>query len=1097
MSKILIVDDNPTNRSFLVTLLGYRGHSLREASDGAEALALVSAERPDLVIADILMPTMDGYEFVRRLRAAADIGSTPVIFCTAHFRERDARDLARECGVAHVLTKPCEPETVLLAVDACLGNSAPAPSVAESFDREHLRLLTDTLSEQTAEFKAVNLRLEALIEVALQLASESQQDCLLEKFCQSARSLMSARYAVVGIAPENGQCLDCLYTSGVDLEIYPCLKNPHASHDAVARLMEGRQPVRMRNPEGSPDTLGFPPDFPPFGSLLAAPIVSLHRSYGWLCLLHRLGAVEFSAEDERLAGILAALVGRIYESGKMSAAAQRHAAELEQQIAERKRAEEDLRHSEGIYRLFFEGNPLPGWLYHPESLRFLAVNEAAIGHYGYTRDEFLSMTMKDVQSAGDVPGKLKKVSAAASGADESDRWRHRKKDGSIIDVAIVSHSLADSRLARFVLVHDITEQLRVESAAREASERLDLALRASRTGVWTWYVATGRVVWDAYTYEIFGVPPGSFGGTFGGLLNLVHPEDRDRLSTEVRQVSQGHPEFAVEFRVIWPDGSVHCVDGRGQAFYGEARQLVRLTALTRDITEAKQAEEALRRSEASLSLAQSMGHLGNWEEDLATGELVWSAETFRIFGLDQAHAQPSRQSFFERVHPEDRGLVEVNVAAAVAGVHAYDCEHRIVRPNGDVRLVHELAKRVLDSSGAPIRIVGTVQDITDHRSLEDQLRQAQKMEAIGRLAGGVAHDFNNLLGVITGYCDLLSKNSQLTETIRKGLSQIRKASDRAVDLTKQLLAFSRRQIIQPQILDLNGVVGGVEGMLRRLIGEDVELQVVRFPELWSVNVDAGQMDQVLMNLAVNARDAMPEGGRITIETANIEWHGGQVEHRDVPPGPYVTMALSDTGSGMDDEIRSHIFEPFFTTKEQGKGTGLGLSTVYGIVRQSDGHIWVYSEVGVGTTFKIYLPALREARPVVQAEAVSGPPVQRTGTVLVVEDQDLFREMIQNVMEQSGYRILVAQSGDEALRICAEQGNSIDLVLTDVVMPKMSGTMLAEQVVALYPRMKVLFMSGYADDAIVRHGILSPQTEFLQKPFTAHSLLHKVQAVLDS
>jgi two-component system, cell cycle sensor histidine kinase and response regulator CckA len=764
-------------------------------------------------------------------------------------------------------------------------------------------------------------------------------------------------------------------------------------------------------------------------------------------------------------------------------------------ITEHKRAEEAARNSEARYRLFFEGNPLPGWLFDPESLRFLAVNQAAIMHYGYSRNEFLSMTIKDIQPPEDVAVLFKKISKVTPGIDHSGRRRHRKKDGVVIDVEITSYSLSGPRPAVFVLVHDITERLRGEAELREASERLDLALTASRTGVWTWYAAEDRIVWDAYIYQLFGIRPGSFGGTFADFVALVHPEDRDQLSAEFRKATEGAAEHATEFRVVWPDGSVHRVKGRGQAFYDEAGHLVRVTGVTHDITEAKQAEEALRKSEANLSLAQSIGHLGSWEQDLVTGDLVWSAETFRIFGVDQGNAHPNEQRFWERVHSEDRDLVKCSLAATVSGIKAYDCEHRIIRPDGSVRLIHGLAKRVLDSSGSPIRMVGTVQDITEHRSLEDQLRQSQKMEAIGTLAGGVAHDFNNLLGVITGYCDLLPTKCQLPEPVQKGLSQIRKAADRATSLTTQLLAFSRRQIIKPQILDLNSVIGGIEPMLRRLIGEDVDLKIVCHSDLWCVNVDAGQMEQVLMNLAVNARDAMPKGGQITIETTNLESHGGQVEHREVMPGSYVMIAVSDTGCGMDDDTRSHVFEPFFTTKEQGKGTGLGLSTVYGIIKQSDGYIWFYSEVGGGTTFKIYLPAFRDARPVVQAEAVSGPLVQRTGTVLVVEDQQLFRDMIQDVLDQSGYRVLVAQSGDEALRICAEQTNSIDLVLTDVVMPKMSGPQLAERTAALYPKMKVLFMSGYADDAIVRHGILPPQTEFLQKPFSADSLVQKVQAVL--
>jgi CheY-like chemotaxis protein len=321
MAKILIVDDNPSNRSFLVTLLGYYGHSLREASDGAEALDLVLAERPDLVIADILMPIMDGYEFVRRLRAVDDIASTPVIFCTAHFGERDARDLARECGVAQVLTKPGELETMLQAVHACLETSARAPSplVTENFARKHVRFLTDKLSYHTTGFTAVNLRLEALIDMASQLASQSEMNCLLEEFCKEVRMLIGAKYAVIAVAPEPSERIGHLYTSGIDVETDQLLTYARALHSVVPALMEQRQAVRMRNAGGNPEVLGLPADYPPFESLLVAPIVSPHRSYGWLCLLHKLGTLEFSVEDERLASILSALLGRIYENSEMHA----------------------------------------------------------------------------------------------------------------------------------------------------------------------------------------------------------------------------------------------------------------------------------------------------------------------------------------------------------------------------------------------------------------------------------------------------------------------------------------------------------------------------------------------------------------------------------------------------------------------------------------------------------------------------------------------------------------------------------------------------------------------------------------------------------
>jgi signal transduction histidine kinase/DNA-binding response OmpR family regulator len=344
MANILIVDDNATNRSLLVTLLGYGGHCLREAADGAEALALVSSEHPDLVITDILMPTMDGYEFVRQLRSNSEIAHTPVIFCTAHFRAYDAKDLAQQCGVEHVLVKPCDPDTVMRIVEACLNKIGPAPArpVAEDFGREHLRLLMDKLTEQTDKLTIANLRLEALIETALQLASEREPGRLIEEFCKSARQLISAKFALAGVLPDSGQAPSRLAVAGLDWESYPSLQKTKEVQAAVAGLIQGQRPVRANNPGGDPAALGFPPDCPSFDSILAAPIVSPSRTFGWFCLLHRLGAVEFTEEDERLAGILGALAGRIYENGSLYAVTQQHGVEMEQELIERRRAEAAL-----------------------------------------------------------------------------------------------------------------------------------------------------------------------------------------------------------------------------------------------------------------------------------------------------------------------------------------------------------------------------------------------------------------------------------------------------------------------------------------------------------------------------------------------------------------------------------------------------------------------------------------------------------------------------------------------------------------------------------------------------------------------------------
>lgn len=411
---------------------------------------------------------------------------------------------------------------------------------------------------------------------------------------------------------------------------------------------------------------------------------------------------------------------------------------------------------------------------------------------------------------------------------------------------------------------------------------------------------------------------------------------------------------------------------------------------------------------------------------------------------------------------------------------------------------HATISAVFDESGKIVQYVAVKQDTTRESQLEEQLRQSQKMEAIGQLAGGVAHDFNNLLTAINGYSSLALQRVDENHTIKGYLEEIKKAGDRAANLTRQLLAFGRKQILQPLPINLNDVVSDMNKMLRRLIGEDIVLTAKLDPALRKIKADPGQIEQVLVNLVVNARDAMPQGGILTIETGSIEFDKGYTDrHVGVAPGNYVMLAVSDTGTGMSEEIQARIFDPFFTTKEKGKGTGLGLSTVYGIIKQSGGNIWVYSEPGRGTTFKVYLPQIETVAPKTEAPVADIPVPGGSETILLVEDEDVVRGLARQILENAGYKILEVACGSEAIRLCGENSPAIDLLLTDVVMPETSGKEVADRLTELQPDLKVLFMSGYTDEAIVHHGVLDSNVQFIQKPFTPAALTRKVREVLDS
>jgi PAS domain S-box-containing protein len=529
----------------------------------------------------------------------------------------------------------------------------------------------------------------------------------------------------------------------------------------------------------------------------------------------------------------------------------------------------------------------------------------------------------------------------------------------------------------------------------------------------------------------------------------------------------------------------------------------RTAELTREVSERSQAEDGLKKSEAQLAKAQRIARLGSWEWDVVRNKVTWSDETRRLYGYSEQDHGAEMNRCLERVHPEDRAQVQLALTEALRSGGPYICDHRALLPDGTIRMMHGLGEVVMDERGQPSRIIGTTQDITEAdraeaalRRSEEQLRQSQKMEAVGRLAGGVAHDFNNLLTVISCYSSMSLKQMDKAHPLRKYSEEIQAAAQRAASLTGQLLAFSRKQVLQPRVIDLNDSVSGMEKMLRRLIGEDVELCTLFDPELGNVKADPGQFEQVILNLAVNARDAMPRGGKLTIQTANVTLdQKTRFRNRDLDVGEYVMVAITDTGVGMTEEVKSHLFEPFFTTKGVGRGTGLGLATCYGIICQSDGDIRVYSELNCGTTFKIYLPRVDAPTTVTDTNTDPDTLPEGSESILIVEDEAAVRRLAASVLRGAGYQVQEARDAIEALAL-VESKQPFDLVVTDVIMPKMSGKELYDQIKVIAPRIKVLFMSGYTDDALAHHGVLGPELCFLEKPFSPVGLARKVREVID-
>lgn len=783
-------------------------------------------------------------------------------------------------------------------------------------------------------------------------------------------------------------------------------------------------------------------------------------------------------------------------------------AESFRNITRRKQAEEILRENEERFRATFEQAAV-GMAHIGLDGRFLLVNQKLCEILGYQREELLARTFQELTHPEDLPTNVIYNQQLCAGEIQtfSMEKRYIRSDGAPVwaDLTVSLVRTADGNPKYFVsVIQDISKRKQAETILRDNQQMLARAESVARLGSFEWSITDNRLRWSDEMRRIYGLSPEEAPQDFESFLARLHPEDRAHIRSTVEDALHNCRPFEMEERIVRPDGSLRVLITKGEIQTDATGQPLRIVGICRDITDQKQAEEGLRRSQNLLANAEALAQAGSFEWNLTDNGFACSDQLYRIFGLPADTADVSAETFLARIHPDDQSQVRKIIEQAVAQVAPFELETRIVRPDGTIRILTNRSETQAGPDGQAVRLIGVSQDITERRQAEtalrdreEQLQQAQKMEAIGRLAGGIAHDFNNLLTAINGYSSLLLKKLEAGSAARKDLEEIRKAGDRAAALTHQLLAFSRRQLIRPRVLDLNHVVTGIDRMLRRLIGEDIELITRLAPTPCLVRADQGQLEQVLMNIAINARDAMPVGGTLTIETGQVTADDEFLRHQfDRQHDRYVTIAIRDTGCGMDAVTQEHIFEPFFTTKEQGKGTGLGLSTAYGIVTQAEGYIQVQSAPGEGTTFIIFLPLIQEeAEQFVSGEELSESP-SGSETILLAEDEDMVRNLVRNLLTSGGYQVLEARTGAEAIQLCAAYRGPIHLLLTDLVMPQMSGRELAEQLLPLHPEMKVLMMSGYTDDKLITHGLSSTYHMLLQKPFTPGLLLGRVRETLD-
>jgi len=757
-------------------------------------------------------------------------------------------------------------------------------------------------------------------------------------------------------------------------------------------------------------------------------------------------------------------------------------------ITERKEMEEAIRTSEERFRELFE-NANDIVYTHDLDGNFTSLNSTGERITGYTRAEAMQMNMKDLLSAEQFEFARRMIAVKAEGQGSTTyELQIRSKSGQIVDIEVSTRIIQFNGRPVGVqgIARDITDRRRAQNALRESEERYRLLFHHSPLPMFVYdistlaFLAANEAAVRSYGYsrsELLAM----------NLRDIRPPEERPYLEHRL-EISPLDQHAAVHRK---KDGTLIDVEVRAHSidWFGKAARL----AVVEDITERVRAEAAIRDSEAKFrALAESSPYA-----------IVIARET-RVVFANRAAEEITGYSFAELAEmdaatilsPESQALVQEKRTERRKGRHESQRYEVKFTTKNKVEKWLDITSSEISFEGAPAILVNAM-DVTERKGVEDQLRQAQKMEAVGRLAGGVAHDFNNLLMIMRGYADLIMDSESADASTRRNAEQITRAAERAAGLTQQLLAFSRKQVLALQVLDLPGAIRDTESMLVRLIGEDVELSVKAAPDLWRVKADPNQLEQVILNLAINARDAMPKGGKLMMEMRNVELDAFFLrQHAGATAGPHVMLSVTDTGSGMTPEVRARVFEPFFTTKEVGRGTGLGLATVYGIVKQSSGYITVYSEPEKGTTFSIYLPKAEPAarEPVVIEHKTHGGGHE---TILLVEDQTEVRALARQLLDSRGYRVLEAQDGKDALKVSRAHDGHIDLLLTDVVMPGMSGRELAEQLCQVRPGIKVIYVSGYTAEAIGHHGILDPGTEFLQKPFSGDALARKLREVLDN
>ena len=1050
IGNILVVDDEVELKNALVDALSSQNFDAVGFTSPVAALEALRTQTFDVLLSDLMMPEMDGIQLVRE---ALNIDPNMIaIIMTGQGTIQTAVD-AMKAGTFDYVLKPFRLQAVM-------------PVLTRAINTRRLRLENLQLRETLA-----------IYELCQTIAFTLDPQTIISKLADAALQQTQADEVSVLLSTEDSNELYVAAVRGDNRQ--PLLGERVPLETSISGWVARSRESLILDGEINDERFKALWPHPEIRSAISVPMQIANKLVGVININAIERARPFTLGQTKALAILASTAAAALESASLYGQVELQRQRLDNIVA-------------SVPGIVWEARIKPDGVSQQTDFVSAHIEEML----GYTVKEWLGIpNFWSTVVHPDDRARAEAEAAQIYANEDSGRqeFRYLTKDGRAVWVEstyVVIRNTEGQPVGLRGVTMNITDRKKAEEALRE-SEELYKALFDDAPLAYHELDKDGRFTRVNQTeLQLLGYTAEEMQGRFAWEFIV------DKVSREstMGKLSGNRPLQPFERTFIRKDGTHVPVEIHDRLLYDADGRISGIRSTLHDITERKRAESALRESEERYRDLVENAHDIIYSHDLNGNYLSVNKAAERITGY--SHEEALKLNMSQTLPPECADRAKEMIAKKLAGENVTAYELEILAKDGR-RIAIEVNSKLMYENGVPVAVQGIARDVTERRHLEEQLRQSQKMEAIGQLAGGVAHDFNNLLTAINGYSSLALQRVDDDSSIKPYLEEVKKAGDRAANLTRQLLAFGRKQIMQPLALDLNSVVSDMNKMLRRLIGEDIVLTAKLAPDLTKIKADPGQVEQVLINLVVNARDAMPTGGNLTIETANVSLDQEYASrHMGIQPGKYVMLAVSDTGSGMDEATRARIFEPFFTTKEKGKGTGLGLSTVYGIVQQSGGSIWVYSELNQGTSFKVYLPELRSNASADVVESNSDEIATGSETILLVEDEEVVRGLTTTILEGAGYHVIAAGGGAEATKLCADQNEPIDLLLTDVVMPKTSGKEVAEQLTKMQPGLKVLFMSGYTDEAIVHHGVLDANVEFIQKPFTPVALSKKIREVLD-